>query len=128
MQQPVSFDADDFICQMQRATAAALALARATITDPEQLAGYEAQAATMPALEHWVRVQIGLREAGHHQNFIAAVAGALAGQILDSVLLNSPHPDEARKVFVSNMAMAASGRNKVFETWLQVDGQPAGRA
>lgn len=128
MEQPVSFDTEDYIRQMRGATERSLNLARATVTDPVVLAGIEAQYALSPALECFARVHIGLREAGRDQNFIAAVAGALAGMIMDSVLLNSPRREDARIVFVNNMARAVSGESRFGEGHLCIYGRPAGRA
>lgn len=123
-----SYDADDYVRQMREAYARSLEVARATITDPKALAGFEAQATCLPARECFARVHIGLREAGHGDAFIAAVAGALAGSILQEGLMNSASPQDFWNVFCNNLRRAGSDEHYVAPSTIGITGQPAGRA
>lgn len=122
------FDADEFIRQMREANARAIETARATITDPDRLAGIEAQSALLPAKENWARVYIGLREAGRPDEMIAAVGGALAGSVLHDLILNSEDPKYVSAIFLRNIELAISRQNNIDECRIGVRGVPGGRA
>jgi hypothetical protein len=124
----VSFDAEDFIRQMRAAADHAIAAARASVTDPVQLAGFEAQHALWPAHENFARVYLGLREAGRNEYFVAAIAASLAASFLIDIRLNSTDPAGVTKVFIRNLCDAVSGKTALYATDISTDGVPMGRA
>lgn len=124
----VSFDAETMIAKMRNAQEASLAEARQKIKDPVVLAFLEAQVAMAPAMECWVRLHISLREAGKSELFVAALAGILAGRIIDEVLLNVTDPATAFKVANQHAAQAIHGKPSFGSGMLSVPGQKAGRA
>lgn len=128
MNQPISYDAEDLIRQMREASTRALDIAKLTVTDPKVMAGFHAQMNCLPARECFARVHLGLREAGHDDTFIGAVAGALAGAIIWEVLLNSADPERVWNVFCRNLNLSVSGKDRIGESTISIPGVTAGRA
>ena len=124
----VSFDADALIAKMRASQAETLSEVRANVTDPDLIAFFEAQVAFAPAMECWVRLHIGLREAGRDESFIAALAGLLSGKIIDELLINSADPDAAFKVANRHAAQVVNGKASFGGGVLRINGTPAGRA
>ena len=86
MKQRYSFDADDMIRQVREAAVKGLEIALASTSDPEVQAQFRAQYSLLPAQENFIRVYIGMREAGRSEKATAQLGGYLAGSILTDLL------------------------------------------
>lgn len=128
MQKHVSFDADEYVRQLREAVNRDLHIALAAATNPIARAGIKAQHALLPAQENFVRVHIGLREAGHPDTFIAQVAGCLAGSFLVDLLLNAADRGAVTEAFIRMLFDVVDEQGVMTTSMIEVEGRPMGAA
>ena len=128
MQQRFSFDADDFIRQLREGADRDYTTAMASVTCALTRASIEAQYALLPAQENFACVYIGLREAGRSENFIAHIAGTLAGSILLDVLTNTEDRAVVLQAFFDTVRSVVNGDRTVTRSDISVEGRPMGEA
>lgn len=128
MTQRYSFDAEDIIRQMREAADNVLEVALASTSDPDVQAQFRAQRAFLPAQENFIRVYIGLREAGRSEKAMARLGGYLAGSILTDLLLNAADPPEVYEAFFGTIRNTLSRQHSFAARDLEFVGTPAGVA
>lgn len=128
MKQRYSFDADDVIRQVREAAVKGLEIALASTSDPEVQAQFRAQYSLLPAQENFIRVYIGMREAGRSEKATAQLGGYLAGSILTVLLLNAADPPEVSEAFFGTIRTILSRQHSIAASDLEFVGTPAGVA
>ena len=128
MKQRYSFDADDIIRQIREAAVKDLEIALASTSDPEVQARFRAQYSLLPAQENFIRVYIGMREAGRSEKATAQLGGYLAGSILTDLLLNAADPPEVYEAFFGTIRNILSRQHSIAASDLEFVGTPAGVA
>ena len=128
MKQRYSFDADDIIRQIREAAVKGLEIALASTSDPEVQAEFRAQYSLLPAQENFIRVYIGMREAGRSEKATAQLGGYLAGNILNDLLLNAADPPEVYEAFFGTIRNVLARQNMVGTSEMEFVGTPAGVA
>ena len=128
MKQRYSFDADDMIRQIREAAVKDLEIALASTSDPEVQARFRAQYSLLPAQENFIRVYIGMREAGRSEKATAQLGGYLAGSILTDLLLNAADPPEVYEAFFGTIRNILSRQHSIAASDLEFVGTPAGVA
>lgn len=128
MAQRYSFDVDEMIRQIREAADRGLEVALASTSDPDVQAHFRAQRALLPAQENFIRVYIGLREAGRSEKSMARLGGYLAGCILNDLLLNASDPPEVSEAFFGAIRNILARQNVASTCKLEFVGVPAGVA
>lgn len=128
MAQCYSFDADEVIRQIREAADRELEVALASTSDPTKQAYFHAQHALLPAQENFIRVYIGMREAGRSEKAMARLGGYLAGSILTDLLLNAADPPEVYEAFFGTIRNILSRQHSIAASDLEFVGTPAGVA
>ena len=128
MAQRYSFDVDEMIRQIREAADRGLEVALASTSDPDVQAHFRAQHALLPAQENFIRVYIGMREAGRSEKAMARLGGYLAGSILRDLLLNAADPPEVYEAFFGTIRTILSRQYSIAAGDLEFVGTPAGVA
>ena len=128
MAQRYSFDVDEMIRQIREAADRGLEVALASTSDPDVQAHFRAQRALLPAQENFIRVYIGLREAGRSEKATAQLGGYLAGRILTDLLLTAADPPEVCEAFFGAIRTLLSRQHSIAASDLEFVGTPAGVA